>query len=351
METDSYTCEICNQGFPREQNLQMHRRHHNVPWKLLKRDVLAIDAAKRVYVCPEPTCLHHEPCHALGDLLGIKKHFKRKHTNQRQWVCEKCSKGYAIQSDLKAHLKTCGTRGHSCDCGRVFSRVETFIEHQDTCKAPKPAFLLQSPTLSINTNSRKAPLPNSTLMLKQKTMMHHNFELQKLTSSSKPLPTVTSVPLCTQLKLSVGSASHVEKNESNSSRMNKDASKAHLMERIGINTEDPLAVLRRLKDEARKQLQISAEEKAFVEKRRQQANWQIEMAKQEMINANRIREQALSELSKAGVLKERAMRQINPNTLQITCNACKKQYLQLITKEASCGEHSPFASYVSSIGH
>ncbi|XP_028767005.1 protein indeterminate-domain 14-like [Neltuma alba] len=123
LESDRYVCEICNQGFQRDQNLQMHRRRHKVPWKLLKRESSsAQEAKKKVFVCPEPTCLHHNPCHALGDLVGIKKHFRRKHSNHKQWVCEKCSKGYAVQSDYKAHLKTCGTRGHSCDCGRVFSR-------------------------------------------------------------------------------------------------------------------------------------------------------------------------------------------------------------------------------------
>jgi len=120
LESDRYVCEICNQGFQRDQNLQMHRRRHKVPWKLLKRETQG--QKKRVFVCPEPSCLHHDPCHALGDLVGIKKHFRRKHSNHKQWVCDKCSKGYAVQSDYKAHIKTCGTRGHSCDCGRVFSR-------------------------------------------------------------------------------------------------------------------------------------------------------------------------------------------------------------------------------------
>lgn len=125
LESDRYVCEICNQGFQRDQNLQMHRRRHKVPWKLLKRETQEV--RKRVFVCPEPSCLHHDPCHALGDLVGIKKHFRRKHSNHKQWVCEKCSKGYAVQSDYKAHLKTCGTRGHSCDCGRVFSRFLIFL--------------------------------------------------------------------------------------------------------------------------------------------------------------------------------------------------------------------------------
>ena len=142
LESDRYVCEICGQGFQREQNLQMHRRRHKVPWRLVKRappgggedgggggasgGAAAAGGGgaprKRVFVCPEPSCLHHDPAHALGDLVGIKKHFRRKHSGHRQWACARCSKAYAVHSDYKAHLKTCGTRGHTCDCGRVFSR-------------------------------------------------------------------------------------------------------------------------------------------------------------------------------------------------------------------------------------
>lgn len=163
MESDRYVCEICNQGFQRDQNLQMHRRRHKVPWKLLKRPTPEV--RKRVYVCPDPTCLHNDPCHALGDLVGIKKHFRRKHSIEKQWKCEKCSKGYAVQSDYKAHLKTCGTRGHSCDCGRVFSRVESFIEHQDTCITAKEraafGYCIDQPSLpSLTAGTRSS---NDTL--------------------------------------------------------------------------------------------------------------------------------------------------------------------------------------------
>lgn len=143
MESDRYVCEICNQGFQRDQNLQMHRRRHKVPWKLLKKPSSLV-SNRRVYICPERSCLHHDPSHALGDLVGIKKHYRRKHCTEKQWKCVKCSKRYAVQSDYKAHMKTCGTRGHCCDCGRVFSRVESFIEHQDSCSAAKRKATTQS---------------------------------------------------------------------------------------------------------------------------------------------------------------------------------------------------------------
>lgn len=120
MATNRFVCEICNKGFQRDQNLQLHRRGHNLPWKLKQRSNKEV-IRKKVYVCPERTCVHHEPSRALGDLTGIKKHFSRKH-GEKKWKCEKCSKKYAVQSDWKAHSKVCGTREYRCDCGTLFSR-------------------------------------------------------------------------------------------------------------------------------------------------------------------------------------------------------------------------------------
>ncbi|CDY72283.1 BnaCnng76910D [Brassica napus] len=119
MATNRFLCEICGKGFQRDQNLQLHRRGHNLPWKLKQRT--SKEVRKRVYVCPEKSCVHHNPTRALGDLTGIKKHFCRKH-GEKKWKCGKCSKRYAVQSDWKAHSKTCGTREYRCDCGTIFSR-------------------------------------------------------------------------------------------------------------------------------------------------------------------------------------------------------------------------------------
>ncbi|KAI5418306.1 variant 2, transcription factor Gaf1 [Lathyrus oleraceus] len=132
LATNRFVCEICNKGFQRDQNLQLHRRGHNLPWKLRQRS--SKEVRKRVYVCPEPTCVHHDPSRALGDLTGIKKHFCRKH-GEKKWKCDKCSKKYAVQSDWKAHSKVCGSREYKCDCGTVFSRRDSFITHRAFCDA------------------------------------------------------------------------------------------------------------------------------------------------------------------------------------------------------------------------
>ncbi|KAL4591502.1 hypothetical protein LXL04_004470 [Taraxacum kok-saghyz] len=154
MATNRFLCEICNKGFQRDQNLQLHRRGHNLPWKLKQRNKLEV-VKKKVYICPEKTCVHHDPSRALGDLTGVKKHFSRKH-GEKKWKCEKCSKKYAVQSDWKAHSKICGTREYKCDCGTLFSRKDSFITHRAFCDAlteensRMASFPMMSSTANLN---------------------------------------------------------------------------------------------------------------------------------------------------------------------------------------------------------
>ncbi|CAM8886739.1 unnamed protein product [Rhodiola kirilowii] len=167
MATNRFVCEICSKGFQRDQNLQLHRRGHNLPWKLKQRNNK--DARKRVYVCPEATCVHHDPSRALGDLTGIKKHFCRKH-GEKKWKCEKCSKIYAVQSDWKAHSKTCGTREYRCDCGTLFSRKDSFVTHRAFCDA-------------LAEESARLCATNSNLMTSQHDHHHHHHQTETTAAS------------------------------------------------------------------------------------------------------------------------------------------------------------------------
>ncbi|XP_048228013.1 protein indeterminate-domain 7 isoform X2 [Ricinus communis] len=173
MATNRFICEICNKGFQRDQNLQLHRRGHNLPWKLKQRTNKEV--RKKVYVCPETTCVHHDPSRALGDLTGIKKHFCRKH-GEKKWKCEKCSKRYAVQSDWKAHSKICGTREYRCDCGTLFSRRDSFITHRAFCDA-----LAEESARAITLN----PLLASQQQQPSSSASHHMINLQSLSSSVK----------------------------------------------------------------------------------------------------------------------------------------------------------------------
>ncbi|CAN8259443.1 unnamed protein product [Cochlearia groenlandica] len=168
MATNRFVCEICNKGFQRDQNLQLHRRGHNLPWKLKQRSNKEV-IRKKVYVCPETTCVHHDPSRALGDLTGIKKHFSRKH-GEKKWKCDKCSKKYAVQSDCKAHSKTCGTKEYRCDCGTLFSRRDSFITHRAFCEA----LAEETAKEVITPQNQNLHQPNNTLMIH-----HHQHQQQK----------------------------------------------------------------------------------------------------------------------------------------------------------------------------
>ncbi|XP_049378814.1 zinc finger protein BALDIBIS [Solanum stenotomum] len=177
MATNRFVCEICNKGFQRDQNLQLHRRGHNLPWKLKQRNNKEV-IKKKVYICPEKSCVHHDPSRALGDLTGVKKHYSRKH-GEKKWKCEKCSKKYAVQSDWKAHSKICGTKEYKCDCGTLFSRKDSFITHRAFCDAlAEESTRFTSIPTATNLNNLRNQLMNggiSTNLQQQQQQMSGNI--------------------------------------------------------------------------------------------------------------------------------------------------------------------------------
>ncbi|KAF8045854.1 hypothetical protein N665_4289s0001 [Sinapis alba] len=351
LESDRYICEICNQGFQRDQNLQMHRRRHKVPWKLLKRDN-NLEVKKRVYVCPEPTCLHHDPCHALGDLVGIKKHFRRKHSNHKQWVCERCSKGYAVQSDYKAHLKTCGTRGHSCDCGRVFSRVESFIEHQDNCsvrkvhREPPPP---PQPTVTVPACSSRTASTTST------PATETNYGGAVAVAVATPLPlegrpipirnSSNNVNLELQLLPLTSNQNPNQENQKHKVKEPSHHDTTNLNLSIAPSLYHQYNKFDRIKEimASEQIMKIAMKEKAYAEEAKREAKRQRETAENEFVNAKKIRQQAQAELERAKLLKEQSMKKISSTIMQVTCQTCKGQFQAVAADETSL-----VVSYMSS---
>lgn len=80
-------------------------------------------------------------------LLGLRN-IIQENMVKKKYKCEKCSKKYAVQSDWKAHTKTCGTREYRCDCGTLFSRRDSFITHRAFCDALAQESARNPPSLS-----------------------------------------------------------------------------------------------------------------------------------------------------------------------------------------------------------
>lgn len=128
LDSNRHICEVCYKGFARKQNLTLHRRSHNLPYSLKTRTPND-PVLKKVYLCPEPTCRRNHPAHALGDFGGLKKHYLRKHCDQKNYKCDTCDKAYTVETDLRAHLKTCGKKRYICHCGARFSRYIIIYFH------------------------------------------------------------------------------------------------------------------------------------------------------------------------------------------------------------------------------
>ncbi|XP_062213501.1 protein indeterminate-domain 16-like [Phragmites australis] len=327
LESDRYVCEICGQGFQREQNLQMHRRRHKVPWRLVKRAPPgssgedggstggggAAGARKRVFVCPEPSCLHHDPAHALGDLVGIKKHFRRKHGGRRQWVCARCAKGYAVQSDYKAHLKTCGTRGHSCDCGRVFSRVESFIEHQDACNSGR----IRGEVLSV---------PSTLPVIRHAVPPH-----PPAVATAAPPPELQLLPVSTAAPLTT--AAGLSTTTSTASHERHATTKLQLSIGPAIASSNGVVASNTAVEEG-DELRRAMEEKAAADAARQRARDEAAAAERALEEARRARHRARADLEKACALRDHAARLL----AHITCHACRQRSLAVSMAVAAGGE-------------
>ncbi|KAK3150985.1 hypothetical protein QOZ80_3AG0240160 [Eleusine coracana subsp. coracana] len=324
LESDRYVCEICGQGFQREQNLQMHRRRHKVPWRLVKRSSSSGEdggggntggggggpARKRVFVCPELSCLHHDPAHALGDLVGIKKHFRRKHGGRRQWVCARCAKGYAVQSDYKAHLKTCGTRGHSCDCGRVFSRVESFIEHQDACNSGR----IRGEVVP--------PVPPTTLPVIRPALPRHPPPAVATAAPPPPpelqlLPASTSSLTAATTSLSTTTSSHETTHATTKLQLSIGPVVA------GPEAGSTAAAAIEVHDD--EEMRQAMEEKAAADAARERAREEAAAAERALEEARRARQRARAELEKACALRDHAAWLL----AQVTCHACRQRSLAM----------------------
>ncbi|XP_066396433.1 protein indeterminate-domain 16-like [Miscanthus floridulus] len=355
LESDRYVCEICGQGFQREQNLQMHRRRHKVPWRLVKRapppaaggeDGGANNSTgggganssstaggggaprKRVFVCPEPSCLHHDPAHALGDLVGIKKHFRRKHGGRRQWVCARCAKGYAVQSDYKAHLKTCGTRGHSCDCGRVFSRVESFIEHQDACNSsrmrgeevvavPPSALPVIRPAVPRHPPKVPPPPPPELQLLPASAAASAPLTSTTTTTASLRQEPHAAAAATTKLQLSIGP----------------------ILTAAGADAAAAVAAVGEEKEEDHseaEELRRAMEEKAAADAARERARGEAAAAERALDEARRARQRARADLEKACALRDHAARLL----AQVTCHACRQSSLAVAVSRGGGEGHA-----------
>jgi hypothetical protein len=250
----------------------------------------------------------------------------------------------------------------------MYYRVESFIEHQDTCnagrtradlspasgggvavaaaarsvqQAPAPASLswtASSTRPSSDIVISPAAWPGPPAMPSRPTAAfhqvpspqappehrggEHNLELQLMPPFGSSAGRAVAVPGMTAYSRSPRSPAV-------SSERNNTAA-THLALSIGVSGdgggEALFGAARANEEEAREQLRQLVAEKETAEEARAQAERQAELAEQELASAKRMRRQAQVELSRAHALREHAVRQVNATLLQITCLSCRHKF-------------------------
>ncbi|XP_071739459.1 uncharacterized protein [Rutidosis leptorrhynchoides] len=171
-----YVCNICSKGYVRVQNLIFHLKVHNLHYPI-KSTYPGV--TKRVYLCPVTTCNRHKREFALCDFGGLRKHYLRKHSTEKKYKCNKCSKEYAVKIDFKAHLKVCGVKRYVSDCGAWCSSLYDVNVHQESYVEQEHASAAQDPpALNIGNSSINATFNNNTLICLNASDLTHNFAFQ-----------------------------------------------------------------------------------------------------------------------------------------------------------------------------
>ncbi|CAL4226753.1 unnamed protein product [Meganyctiphanes norvegica] len=111
-------CDICNKGFHREEDLDVHKLWHA--------------GVKKPYKCPE-----------CGKDFATKSYFEvhvTTHTSERPYMCEICGKGFMMQSVLNRHLQThTDDKPFECpECDFKCNQKSNLNNHMLTHSSEKP---------------------------------------------------------------------------------------------------------------------------------------------------------------------------------------------------------------------
>ncbi|GJN33839.1 hypothetical protein PR202_gb22465 [Eleusine coracana subsp. coracana] len=247
-------------------------------------------------------------------------------------------------------------------------RVESFIEHQDTCTAGRARPDLSSPACagggggvtaapgSSSLHNQQAPAslsrtasstsPSSDIVIGQPaawpgppapmpspttaTAFPHRFD--QLAPSPPPPPEHRGghnleLQLMPPSSSSGGACRVAPRSPAVSSQSHNDAAAAtHLALSIGVGGGEATMASDEAWGEQQQLLRQAVAEKAAADEARAQARRHAELAEQELASAKRMRRQAQVELSRAHALRDHAVRQVNATLLQITCLSCRTKF-------------------------
>ncbi|KAF4532767.1 hypothetical protein B566_EDAN003547 [Ephemera danica] len=116
----------CFMTFKSSSNLNMHlTKHHQIHTTMFKKRSPGVEVR---YHCPELDCKYSSASGMSFKRTSLlKQHYLKVHA-VKDFVCEKCNKGFATQAIKNYHSQTCGMN-FVCSCGITYTSREALLTH------------------------------------------------------------------------------------------------------------------------------------------------------------------------------------------------------------------------------
>lgn len=111
----------CNATFVSKSNYMMHlEKHHDKPQP-------ANNCIKQFF-CPVKHCIHNKNKNHFNKMKCLKQHYLKTHA-EKNYICEKCNKGFVTETLKYKHLDVCGMIYKCLQCNCKYSSKEGLTTH------------------------------------------------------------------------------------------------------------------------------------------------------------------------------------------------------------------------------
>lgn len=113
--------EGCDATFMSKSNYMMHlEKHHDKPQPT--------NNSIKQFFCPVTHCIHNKDQNHFNKMKLLKQHYLKTHA-ERNYMCDKCNKGFATETFKYKHMEVCGVIYKCLHCNCKYTSKEGLVTH------------------------------------------------------------------------------------------------------------------------------------------------------------------------------------------------------------------------------